>query len=307
MKKDFEIDYIAGSIVADVGQFVIPLYGKHIFAGPNGSGKTMIMKLIQSTIELMGGRPPVTLHNFVSRCCGSYYSGVHVEYSKLFDYFELQMKNGLSATIKPVDKEPGCFFEYTCGEETVELDISKYSNVQTSQQVPVTSILLEQDRHCYFGRLIYEILSNGIVHIDKVTMWHNLLIDCGRRPDFFPPPYAGIPTWKPDEKRNVVVKRIDNWFDSLSHGEQELFLHQIALQNYDYVLIDGVENGLHILLQEKYHDMIRSYRPELENFFITTHSPSIPQCGLWHRVIELSELNKDEECKDSQSEQTTTK
>ena len=287
MKHEYEIDYIAGKIVAPVDEFVIDLGHFHIIAGPNGYGKTMIMKLIQAVYELIGGRPPETLYQYVARVRSDYYDGSYVEYMRLFDRFTIKLKNGLTATIRPHDDTSGCFYTYTCGEETADIDLSKHKAVQTTQQITASSILLGQDRHYEYGRLIYDILSNGIVRIDQITEWYSKLFGNSTYQ-----PYTGIPTWKPDEKRNAVIKRIDAWFERMSHGEQELFLHQIALQNYDLVLIDGVENGLHICVQEHYHEMIESYRPGIHNFIITTHSPSIPQAGYWNNVVELEEMNK---------------
>ena len=280
---------VSGKIVAAAGEFSIDLGDKFLLSGPNGSGKTIILTLVKVMYELLAGKKPESLVDLVSTISFDYWDRQYLTYHRMFDYFTIEMEDGLTATLAPLDDDNHRMYQYTCGDETVTFDIGKLDSLSTIERVSTSCVMIPQDRSCRYGQLLYNTLNHGVLMMDPIVKWFNRLITDERDPDKWKNPYAGIPTWTDDDKPRSVYKKLDDWFDRLSHGEQELFIHQICLQNYDMVIIDIVEIGFHICVQEAYHDMISEYRPDGKYFLASTHSPSM-LCGVRDRNVDLYDV-----------------
>lgn len=283
---------VSGKIVADIGEFSIDLGDKVLLSGPNGSGKTIILTMVKVMYELLAGKKPESLVDLVGTVSFDYWDHRYIEYHRMFDYFTIEMEDGLTATLAPLDDDDHRMYQYTCGDETVTFDVGKLDSMSTIARVSTRSVMIPQDRSCNYGQLLYNTLNHGVLLMDPIVKWYNFFITNERDRAKWKNPYASIPTWTDDDKPRAVYKKLNDWFDRLSHGEQELFLHQICLQNYDLVIIDLVEIGFHICVQEAYHEMLADYRPDGKYFLASTHSPSM-LVGYRDRNVDLYEVKQE--------------
>lgn len=69
-----------------------------------------------------------------------------------------------------------------------------------------------------------------------------------------------------------------------------LFWVYVSSQEYDTLLIDNIETGLHIDFQEDLLSSLLKLAPETQ-FFIVTHSPSIVMDGYLDSFLNIKEFN----------------
>ena len=303
------INRVYGKIVAAVGEFDIDLTKKHIITGPNGYGKTIILKLTASMYQLMRGEFPHALINLVSITRNDYFDGPETTWYQMFDKFGMVLDDGTEATLEPAfdaSSENKSTYIYTCGEEKLEFDLSTMNRDTKLPECRTSGICMFLDswRHSYMDELIAKILAKCSVSADElneIVKWHNKLFAFR---DGQATIFENVPVSLPDEPFGKFKKRVKSWMERLSHGEQEFLLCSMVLQHSDVMILDDAGQGLHLVVQMKFDDLCKALgHKKFGNcqVFMSTHMPEIIN-GIWSADYDLFAESHPDETKNNDEE-----
>ena len=275
------IHSVRGQVNTDADVFCLMPCERHILAGPNGCGKSIILELTAAMYELMSGKCPVILtdmFNTVLTHCGAWEDSVP-SYNKMFSFITLKLVNGAEATLTAPDTLRG-EFTYTCDDEVVKFRMPDSKNFHlTKDRTGNACALLDSGRICAYTKYIMKFFREaGGLEFDKESInkctEHFMFND--RYPVSGMHPCDGFPEVNPMVFSKSEWAKMESWVGRHGHGEIEMFTQQLAFQKNGVVLVDNADCGMHIDMQEKYNRMLKYYAKTFGTQVIfSTHSPSM--------------------------------
>lgn len=281
------------------GDIDMDVLGKPAITGPNGFGKTMILKLVMAVLDIACGKAPTVLYQIVNL------DGV---YSRVFDSFTLVMADGHSYTLVAEDASAGWYQFLRDGEFFME--VRDATSVVPDSMLDTDPVLLRVGRICKPELIIYMMADKveGKVNYAAINKWHSHMIqgnELGATVDADGNPvvdrYKDIP-YSPVTGRKTaqsVLGDITKWLsrNRFSHGDIEFLLQMMTLTSgANVVLIDDAEIGLHMSAQLEYMRLMTLCYSKGIQVLFSTNSPQMFDC-VFSNSNDLYDLTqpKDEE------------
>jgi hypothetical protein len=283
----------------EFGDIDMDVLGRPAITGPNGFGKTMILKLAIAVLDVAGGKAPTVLYQIVNN---------EGSYARIFDSFTVVFADGHSYTLLVEDASAGWYQFLRDGEFFMEIHDDKA--VAPDSMIDADAVLLRVGRISKPEIPIYMMADKVDGKIDYATLnkWHAHLIqgcEFGATENEDGQPvverYKDIP-YSPVTGQNTakaVLGDITRWLarNRFSHGEVELLLQMLTLTSgANVVLIDDAEIGLHMSVQMEYMRLMSLCYSKGIQVLYSTHSPEMFD-GVFSNSNDLYDLThpKDEE------------
>lgn len=257
----------------------LDLLGVPAITGPNGSGKTILLKLIYAVIEAANGWLPNTLSTLTKQVYIDAYDGAYIEYSHLFDKVVVTTVDGHTYQLITENYSNGTYQLIKDGE--VYQIVDGQFDTAPSDQTGIEMYLLKTGRVAAPDAYLFQLLrmTDGKPDIDFIDRWFNYLVNDINPDD----DSARVHRYNniPNDNTLSAKKMCDSlkkWIVSskLSHGELELLLHLLAMSSKsNIVMVDDAEIGFHPTLQSGYMYLVSSlYKNGIQVLF-STHSPTM--------------------------------
>jgi energy-coupling factor transporter ATP-binding protein EcfA2 len=280
--QPYWIKEVAATNFLSFGDFTMDVLGKPAITGPNGYGKTILIKLIKAVLEIATSRTTGTLMLLTKRVTYHEYGDNFVEYFHLFDTFTVRTVDGHEYGLVCEDYNNGSY-NFVTNDNVYPIHDGVMEVVPTAPCMS-TVTLLPTGRLSSPDVFIYQFARdlNGEINYGFIDMWYNYVIQ-GKELNADPSEYVfsfskhKIP-YSDTEAVKQVCKNIGKWISScfLSHGSVEMLLQLMAMSSKSrIVLIDDAEIGLHPSAQVSYMFLMATlYQCGIQVLF-TTHSPSM--------------------------------
>lgn len=274
--RPYWIHFVEATNFLGYGDFRMDVLGKPALTGPNGFGKTVILKMIAAIMDLISGKCPTVLYQVLR---DSDKEGV-VQYSRLFDSFSVTTVEGREYSLVVSDFSTGLYNLLVDGEFFME--VSDTGSVVPDAFEDVDPVWIPAGRigspASYIMKFIS--MSGGNIDYEFLDKWYNWLIQ-GNTDDSHASVhrYSGLPysTVTSVKKAHSVLDSIMKWIEArhLSHGEIELLILLLALKSGSkLVVVDDIEVGLHVSVQVEIMRVLTCMYNDGVQVLYSTNSPS---------------------------------
>ena len=257
----------------------IPVDDYLCITGPNGFGKTLILKTVCALLEILwtGSFDPLIKLLKVERE-GEFYK--FTEWSYIFDTVIVTTDDRRFIEVRTINPKKGEF----------RIDVNgKVSMLPDKISGEYKSIIpfLDDERYHYYGEVLGDLLCRNKYDyptkmIDKVC---RAFLDVGAYPKYFSP----LPNHGDYKTAKLWYKALDSWLEPFSHGEKEMMCLSLALlvasDEIKILLIDGFGIGLHLCSQQVLAESISKFAEKTQIIYTTHHPSMLPdkdhQVDLW--------------------------
>ena len=273
---DWWIHFVEAKNFLIYGDFRIDVLGKPALTGPNGFGKTIILKMIHAIIDIVSGMKPTVFYQVIRNTMDN--GGTL--FSRLFDSFSVTLVGGKTYTLVVV--------EYSIGLYNLLIDGVFYMEIKDTDSdvleplFDTNSVWIPAGRIGAPATFILQMIDRveGNIDYQFLDKWYNFLMLGKEMNDenlvhrYADIPYECITSLK---KARAVCDNIMRWMESnhLSHGEIELLIILLALKSgANLVIVDDIEVGLHVSVQLEITRLITEFYAKGVQVLYSTNSPS---------------------------------
>jgi len=252
----------------------IPVEDYLCITGPNGFGKTLILKVICALTEVLwtGSFDPLIKLLKVERE-GEFYK--YTEWSYIFDTVIVTTDDQRNIEVRAIDPKNGKF------EISINGKKSMLPDKMSGEYKPIIPFL-DDERYHYYGEVLGDLLcrNNFNYPTKMIDQACRAFLDIGAYPKYFSPlPKRG--EYKSDK---LWYNALDSWLEPFSHGEKEMMCLSLALliasDEIKILLIDGFGVGLHLCSQEVLADSIPKFADKAQIIYTTHHPEMMPDRGM---------------------------
>jgi len=246
------------------GTALIDVLGKPAITGPNGYGKSLLLKLVNAVMELANGSVPVALKTL--------YIGIEPPYEHLFDVITVTTVDDNVYSLKEIDSTTGSY-EFSHNDTTYVIH-NGVMDCMVPERYETSGCYFLSTARVASPTTYIDGLSELTIDYDFLTKWYNLMmqgIDIESTPEKALKRYVDIPV-------AAGCREVGRWIADrkLSFGEVELLMQLMAMSSgCKIVLVDAAEIGLHLSAQVSYMNLLSWMYQNGVQVLFTTHSPQM--------------------------------
>jgi len=279
--KSLKIDFFGGNHKIDIEE-------TPFITGPNASGKSLILELINDSISLICGRKPEFLDRISSSPC-----------TLPFSRFELEFGDGMTTAISTRPSLNDYNWELRIPGTEPYFHVFHLDNTRDVSVVPKKKLAWGTDIACVLNKSGMDIDERLGRLVDMYGTFPTLNIDA----DFVNGWMHRMFKEKTEPVRNYVDNihwctfskhAIKQWRDRhyMSTGELEFFTQLLAVgTGAPLVLLDTPEFGLHMSVQVEYDSFLEESSSRGVQVICATHSPQVFNMS-FSRTADLYELSQ---------------
>jgi energy-coupling factor transporter ATP-binding protein EcfA2 len=244
------------------GTALIDVLGKPAITGPNGYGKSLLLKLVNAVLEIAYGHSTISLETLI---------GLDLPAQHLFDIVTVTTVDDNVYSLHAVDWSTGSFVFY-CNETEYYITQCRLDETAVRNPPKTACEFLPTGRVAEPIKFICELAAHIDHNIDYgfLNKWYNLMIRGEESSTESANRYNNIPC---DNARECGKWLLDN---HLSFGEVELLMQLMAMSSgCKIVLVDAAEIGLHLSAQVSYMNLLSWMYQNGVQVLFTTHSPQM--------------------------------